>query len=95
MYVGRYDSQDFLKIDPAKVNVNGGSVSVGHPFGMTGSRQGSCIALEFTYTHTHTLLLNLFMPWMIHSAHLVLDFFFGSSHVQSGITHKRFIRDVC
>ncbi|MBT2374848.1 thiolase family protein [Pseudomonas fluorescens] len=28
-----------LKIDNAKYNVNGGSISIGHPFGMTGSRQ--------------------------------------------------------
>ncbi|MBI6636035.1 thiolase family protein [Pseudomonas paralactis] len=28
-----------LAIDNAKYNVNGGSISIGHPFGMTGSRQ--------------------------------------------------------
>lgn len=27
-----------LGIDPAKLNVNGGSIAVGHPYGMTGSR---------------------------------------------------------
>ncbi len=27
-----------LEIDPEKYNVNGGSISIGHPFGMTGSR---------------------------------------------------------
>lgn len=31
--------QDTLGIDYNKCNVNGGSISVGHPFGMTGSRQ--------------------------------------------------------
>ena len=30
--------RDTLGIDPAKVNVDGGAISVGHPFGMTGSR---------------------------------------------------------
>ncbi len=30
--------RDALGIDPAKYNVNGGSISIGHPFGMTGSR---------------------------------------------------------
>ena len=30
--------RDELKIDPAKYNVNGGSIAIGHPFGMTGSR---------------------------------------------------------
>ncbi|NWA03903.1 thiolase family protein [Pseudomonas gingeri] len=32
-------SRDRLEIDNAKYNVNGGSISIGHPFGMTGSRQ--------------------------------------------------------
>lgn len=32
-------SRDRLEIDPQKYNVNGGSISIGHPFGMTGSRQ--------------------------------------------------------
>lgn len=31
--------RDTLGIDPAKYNVNGGAIAVGHPFGMTGSRQ--------------------------------------------------------
>ena len=31
-------ARDRLGIDPAKYNVNGGSISIGHPFGMTGAR---------------------------------------------------------
>lgn len=31
-------ARDFLKIDPEKYNVNGGSIAIGHPFGMTGAR---------------------------------------------------------
>ncbi|MEN3974051.1 acetyl-CoA C-acyltransferase [Emcibacter sp. SYSU 3D8] len=31
-------SRDQLGIDPAKYNVNGGSIAIGHPFGMTGAR---------------------------------------------------------
>lgn len=31
-------ARDFLKIDPQKCNVNGGSIAIGHPFGMTGAR---------------------------------------------------------
>ena len=31
-------SRDALGIDPEIYNVNGGSISIGHPFGMTGSR---------------------------------------------------------
>lgn len=30
--------RDFLGIDPALYNVNGGSISIGHPYGMTGAR---------------------------------------------------------
>jgi acetyl-CoA C-acetyltransferase/acetyl-CoA acyltransferase len=30
--------RDKLGIDPAKYNVNGGSISIGHPYGMTGAR---------------------------------------------------------
>ncbi len=30
--------RDKLGIDPAKYNVNGGGISIGHPYGMTGSR---------------------------------------------------------
>jgi len=31
-------SRDTLGIDPDKYNVNGGSIAIGHPFGMTGAR---------------------------------------------------------
>jgi acetyl-CoA acyltransferase len=31
-------ARDKLEIDPSIYNVNGGSISIGHPFGMTGSR---------------------------------------------------------
>jgi acetyl-CoA C-acetyltransferase len=31
--------RDTLGIDPDKLNVNGGAIAIGHPFGMTGSRQ--------------------------------------------------------
>ncbi len=30
--------RDFLGIDPERYNVNGGAISVGHPYGMTGAR---------------------------------------------------------
>jgi acetyl-CoA acyltransferase len=38
--------RDRLEIDPVKLNVNGGSISIGHPFGMTGSRMVGTIANE-------------------------------------------------
>lgn len=38
--------RDKLGIDPAKLNVNGGSISIGHPYGMTGSRLVGHLASE-------------------------------------------------
>ena len=38
--------RDCLGLDPEKLNVNGGSISIGHPFGMTGSRMVGTIANE-------------------------------------------------
>ncbi|HZT38329.1 MAG TPA: thiolase family protein [Bryobacteraceae bacterium] len=38
--------RDRLGIDPDRLNVNGGSISIGHPFGMTGSRLVGTIANE-------------------------------------------------
>ena len=38
--------RDRLGIDPAKLNVNGGSIALGHPFGMTGSRLVGTLAYE-------------------------------------------------
>jgi acetyl-CoA acetyltransferase family protein len=38
--------RDRLGIDPNKLNVNGGSIAIGHPFGMTGARLVGVIANE-------------------------------------------------
>jgi acetyl-CoA acyltransferase len=38
--------RDKLGLDPEKLNPNGGSISIGHPFGMTGSRMVGTIANE-------------------------------------------------
>jgi acetyl-CoA acyltransferase len=38
--------RDRLGLDPEKLNVNGGSIAIGHPFGMTGSRMVGTIANE-------------------------------------------------
>jgi acetyl-CoA C-acetyltransferase len=38
--------RDFLDIDPARVNVNGGAISIGHPYGMTGARTVGHALLE-------------------------------------------------
>ncbi|MGA9796925.1 MAG: acetyl-CoA C-acyltransferase [Rhizomicrobium sp.] len=38
--------RDKLEIDPAKYNVNGGSIAIGHPFGMTGARLTGHVLME-------------------------------------------------
>jgi acetyl-CoA C-acetyltransferase len=38
--------RDTLGIDPDKVNVNGGAISIGHPYGMTGARCAGHLLLE-------------------------------------------------
>jgi len=38
--------RDRLGIDPGKLNANGGSIAIGHPFGMTGSRLVGTLANE-------------------------------------------------
>ena len=38
--------RDTLGLPTEKLNVNGGSISIGHPFGMTGSRQVGHVARE-------------------------------------------------
>ena len=38
--------RDTLGLPTDKLNVNGGSISIGHPFGMTGSRQVGHVARE-------------------------------------------------
>ncbi len=39
-------SRDKLGIDPEKYNVNGGSIAIGHPFGMTGARLTGHVLME-------------------------------------------------
>ncbi|MDO5705400.1 MAG: acetyl-CoA C-acyltransferase [Paracoccus sp. (in: a-proteobacteria)] len=38
--------RDRLGIDPEKLNVNGGSIAIGHPYGMTGARMAGHLLLE-------------------------------------------------
>ena len=37
---------DVLGLDPAKTNVNGGAISIGHPYGMTGARLTGHLLIE-------------------------------------------------
>ena len=47
------------EVDPAKLNVHGGSVAIGHPFGATGSRMVNTMANELHATGKRTALLGI------------------------------------
>jgi len=47
------------EVDPAKLNVHGGSVALGHPFGATGARMVTTMANELARTGKQTALLGL------------------------------------
>ncbi|TNE49536.1 MAG: acetyl-CoA C-acyltransferase [Deltaproteobacteria bacterium] len=49
----------FGEIDPAKLNVHGGSVSIGHPFAATGARMVTTMANELHIQDKNTALLGL------------------------------------
>jgi acetyl-CoA acetyltransferase family protein len=38
--------RDRLGIDPAKLNVDGGAISIGHPYGMSGARMAGHVLIE-------------------------------------------------
>ncbi|WP_338487609.1 thiolase family protein [Pseudomonas trivialis] len=44
-------ARDRLEIDNARYNVNGGAIAIGHPFGMTGSRQVGHLVRELQRRH--------------------------------------------
>jgi acetyl-CoA acyltransferase len=47
------------EVDPAKLNIHGGSLALGHPFGATGARMVSTMANELARTGKRTALLGL------------------------------------
>ncbi len=47
------------EVDPARLNVHGGSLALGHPFGATGARMVTTMANELTRTGKQTALLGI------------------------------------
>jgi len=47
------------EIDPDRLNVHGGSIALGHPFGATGARMVTTMAHELTRTQKRTALLGI------------------------------------
>jgi acetyl-CoA acyltransferase len=58
-YLGREDGGIVGKVDRARLNVNGGSVSLGHPFGATGARMVIGMARELQRRQADKALLAL------------------------------------
>ncbi|HVJ88534.1 MAG TPA: acetyl-CoA C-acyltransferase, partial [Labilithrix sp.] len=47
------------EVDPATINVHGGSIALGHPFGATGARMVTTMANELSRTNKRTALLGI------------------------------------
>ena len=47
------------EVDPARLNVHGGSIALGHPFGATGARMVTTMANELHRTGKETALLGI------------------------------------
>jgi acetyl-CoA acyltransferase len=47
------------EVDPAKLNLYGGSVAIGHPFGATGARMVTTVANEIAEGQRSTALLGI------------------------------------
>ena len=52
-------SRDRLGIDPAIYNVNGGSIAIGHPFGMTGARLSGHALMEGRRRGAHHVMVSM------------------------------------
>ena len=46
-------------VDPSRLNVHGGSLALGHPFGATGARMALTMAHELSRTDGHTALIGI------------------------------------
>jgi acetyl-CoA acyltransferase len=46
-------------IDPSRLNVHGGSLALGHPFGATGARMVTTMANELVASDRETALLGI------------------------------------
>ena len=51
--------RDYLGIDNEKLNVNGGSISIGHPYGMTGARLTGHILIEGKRRGAKTVVVSM------------------------------------
>jgi acetyl-CoA acyltransferase len=47
------------EVDPARLNVHGGSIALGHPFGATGARMVTTMANELVRSDKQTALLGI------------------------------------
>jgi acetyl-CoA C-acetyltransferase len=59
-----------LGIDPSKLNVNGGAISIGHPYGMSGTRMTGHALLEGKRRNARFAVVSMCVGWGMGAAAL-------------------------
>jgi len=62
--------RDRLEIDPEKLNVNGGAISIGHPYGMSGARMAGHVLLEGKRRGAKLAVVSMCVGWGMGAAAL-------------------------
>jgi acetyl-CoA C-acetyltransferase len=62
--------RDFLGIDPDKLNVNGGAIAIGHPYGMSGARMAGHALLEGRRRGARLAVVSMCVGWGMGAAAL-------------------------
>ena len=63
--------RDRLGIDPEKLNVNGGAISIGHPYGMSGARMVGHALLEGRRRGARYAVVSMCVGWGMGAAALL------------------------
>ena len=63
--------RDKLEIDPDKLNVNGGAISIGHPYGMSGARMVGHALLEGKRRRAKLAVVSMCVGWGMGAAGLI------------------------
>jgi len=59
-----------LEIDPDRLNVNGGAISIGHPYGMSGARMAGHVLLEGKRRNAKLAVVSMCVGWGMGAAAL-------------------------
>lgn len=63
--------RDRLGIDPERLNVNGGAISIGHPYGMSGARMAGHVLLEGRRRGARLAVVSMCVGWGMGAAALL------------------------